>query len=54
MKPRIFDHLDGEPEDAVFSRVAHAMRRSPGWRAVPTYAEPAPVAGEIDRNKGGR
>jgi len=51
---RVFDHLDGEPEDARFSRIAHAMRRSPFWQSVPTYDAPIAVSGEVnDRTDSG-
>lgn len=48
MRPRIFDHLDGGPEDALFSRVAWRMRRDPRWTQVPTWTDPLPVSGEIE------
>lgn len=46
---RIFGHLDGAPadEEQHFIRVARAMRSSAAWHAVPAYAAPAPVAGEL-------
>lgn len=44
---RIFDHLSGEPEDRVFSRVAWAMRNAPTWTRVTERSEPAPVSGEM-------
>lgn len=53
----MFDHLNGQPEDRVFSRVAHQMRRGslkPGqyeplawWQIVPERDEPSEVSGEI-------
>ncbi len=43
---RIFDHLNGEPEDRRFSRVARAMKASPMWTSVPVRDEPADVNGE--------
>lgn len=36
---RVFDHLDGEPEDRWFSKIARHMQRSPWWRAVPRFSE---------------
>lgn len=45
---RIFDHLDGTPEDAPLSRIAHRMRRSAWWRTVPAYVSPLAVSGEVD------
>jgi hypothetical protein len=48
MIARIFDHFTGgEPEDRRFSKIAHAMRRSPFWTSVPEYEAPAEVSGEI-------
>lgn len=46
---RVFSNLTGAPRDEEqhFSGVARAMRSSAGWRAVPRYAAPAPVAGEL-------
>lgn len=46
---RIFNHLDGSDpdEDRHFSRVARAMRSSPSWREIPSYATPSPVTGSI-------
>lgn len=56
---RIFDHLNGEPEEAGFLRIARDMRRGelelgvPGpiawWWTVPVRDEPVAVAGEIQR-----
>jgi hypothetical protein len=49
-KARIFDHMSGEPEDARFSRVAWAMRKSAWWSTTTVRGEdPAPAAGEIVR-----
>jgi hypothetical protein len=48
-RARIFDHLDGLPEDRVFSRVARAMVASAWWSSVPARDEPTTVAGEVDR-----
>jgi hypothetical protein len=48
---RIFDHLDGAPEDRWFSKIARQMQQSPWWRAVPTRTEPAPVSGEIESKR---
>lgn len=45
---RIFDHLSGGPDDARFSRVAHAMRSEPWWRGIPIIVWPHDVSGEID------
>jgi len=51
MSLRIFDHLDGAPEDRRFSVVARAMHTSSWWREVRANPkrqnEPAPVSGEI-------
>ena len=44
---RIFDHLDGVPEDQRFSRVARNMRSSPWWSAVPARDEPDAISGEV-------
>lgn len=32
-KGRVFDHMDGEPEDARFCKVAAAMKQSAWWLA---------------------
>lgn len=45
--PRIFDHIDGTPEDRKFSRAAHAMRKSRQWHLLPLRDEPEPVSGEF-------
>jgi hypothetical protein len=34
-KPRIFEHLDGVPEDRYLSTIAHRIKRSPMWTAIP-------------------
>ena len=44
-KQRIFDHLDGTPEDARFSKIARAMHASPFWSSIPERDEPADAAG---------
>lgn len=46
---RIFTHLEGCGEDRWFSRVAHAMTRSPWWSTVPVRDEPRAVSGEVRR-----
>lgn len=46
-RKRVFDHLDGTPEDKHLSRAAWEMRLSAWWERVPTYEAPDPVAGEI-------
>lgn len=49
MNQRVFDHLDGAPEDRRLSQVAREMRASSWWASVPERDEPADVSGEIDR-----
>lgn len=44
---RVFDHLDGAPEDARFSRVARKMRSGPWWQSITVRDEPAAVSGEL-------
>lgn len=44
---RIFDHLNGEPEDRRFGAVAHAMRSEAWWRGKPVFMVPGDVAGEV-------
>lgn len=46
-RARIFDHLEGAPEDRQFSRVAHAMHASSWWSSVPERDEPVATAGEV-------
>lgn len=48
---RIFDHLDGEPEDRWFSKIARRMRRSPWWSRLPVRDEPKAISGEIAERK---
>lgn len=48
VRQRIFDHLDGCPEDKQFSRVARAMVTSDWWTRVADRDEPAAVAGEVN------
>lgn len=48
---RISDHLDGQPEDRWFSRIARQMQCSPWWRTVPKHEPQAPVSGEIESRK---
>ncbi len=51
---RVFDHLGGEPGDARFSKVAHAMRSEAWWRGIPIIVIPGDVVGEIAARGGGR
>lgn len=46
-RPRIFDHLNDEPEAASFREAAKAMRKSKAWLLIPARDEPATVAGEL-------
>jgi hypothetical protein len=48
---RIFDHMNGEPEDKWFSKVARQMQQSPWWLTRPKRTEPAPVSGEIESKR---
>jgi hypothetical protein len=48
---RIFDHLDGEPEDQWFSKIARHMRKSPWWTRLPVRDEPQATSGEITERK---
>jgi hypothetical protein len=48
---RIFDHLDGEPEDRWFSKIARHMRRSPWWSRLPVRDEPKAISGEISGSR---
>ena len=49
MSARIFEHLDGAPEDRRFSKIAHAMRNSRWWSTVPVYVAPVAVSGEVQK-----
>lgn len=48
IRRRIFDHLEGSPDDRYFSRIARQMHGSAWWSSVPVYVAPRPVSGEVE------